>query len=272
MNLYELIPRKYLPKIEKYLNFEQTQLKLPLRAVVVGSSGGGAKGAKTHAAIRDFILGVNNWRTVTLVLMTPDQPLWNWIRDVFLDLERRLNRSSHGAPITILTEYSSLEELPTVDEFPDLPGQHLLIVDDCLLEAKSELNKVAEYYVRGRHKRVSPVFLAQDFYKVPKLLRSNASLLMFKELKTRDRNLILSEFSLGPSKQELAAMYDACRVRFTSNVFTIDLAAPSPEYTFRCNLTPLDPKLLESTSAGSETAHPLALELGPGAPKRRLRL
>jgi hypothetical protein len=78
------------------------------------------------------------------------------------------------------------------------------------------------------------VYLSQSFYRIPKTIRSNCNYFVILKLSgKRDLNLIMSEFELGVSKDELLKIYeDATSVKFS--VLLIDVEADKQE-RFRKN-------------------------------------
>jgi hypothetical protein len=77
-------------------------------------------------------------------------------------------------------------------------------------------------------------YLSQSFYKIPKVIRTNCNYFVILKLSgKRDLNLILSEFELGVTKDDLIRMYEyATKDKF--NMLLIDVEAPK-EFRFRRN-------------------------------------
>jgi len=91
---------------------------------------------------------------------------------------------------------------------------------------------MSEMYIRGRKRGISVCYLSQSFYKIPKTIRSNYFVLL-KLSGKRDLNLILSEFELGVTKDELMEMYDdATKEKFS--FLLVDVEADK-EKKFRKN-------------------------------------
>ena len=76
------------------------------------------------------------------------------------------------------------------------------------------------------------MYLTQSYYATPKLIRQNCNyVFMLKLDNERDLKLILSEFSLGVSKEELQDLYrSSTRDKF--DFLMVDMDAP-PEDRFR---------------------------------------
>jgi len=100
--------------------------------------------------------------------------------------------------------------------------QTLIIFDDMVLDIKKH-NTIQEYYVRGRKRGASVMFLSQSYFGTPKIIRQNINYLVVLKLGgTRDVNTILRECSIGLTKEQLLSMYkEATREKF--DVFIINL-------------------------------------------------
>ena len=69
-----------------------------------------------------------------------------------------------------------IENVPGIDEQKSY-GQCLVIFDDFLAEGKHVLQKLVEYATISRKYNYSCVFLTQNFYSVPKVLREQITYL-----------------------------------------------------------------------------------------------
>lgn len=75
---------------------------------------------------------------------------------------------------------------------------------------------ISEYFVRGRKRGASVMFLSQSYYGTPKLIRQNISYCIILKLGgSRDINSLMREVSIGLTKQQLLEMYEeATRNKF----------------------------------------------------------
>ena len=75
--------------------------------------------------------------------------------------------------------YNNCEDIIPVD---DCEPNSLIVFDDCILEQQ---NRIKEYFVRGRHKNISCIYLSQSFTMVDvKTIRNNLNFLcIFKQSK-----------------------------------------------------------------------------------------
>jgi len=188
---------------------------LPFRMVVVAPSGSG----KTNFILnmlQKFSAGKGTFNTITIITKNKQEPLYEWLED------------KTKKTVKIL---EGIENIPKLDSF-NKEDQHIVIFDDLVLE--KDQKKMNEFYIRGRKRGISVCYLSQSFFKVPKVIRTNCNYFVILKLSgKRDLNLILSEFELGVSKQELINMYEyATKDKF--NVLLIDVEAPK-ETKFRKN-------------------------------------
>jgi len=86
---------------------------------------------------------------------------------------------------------------------------------------------VENYYIRARKLNVSVIFISQSYFRIPKIIRNNCSYMVLLKLSgQREVNVILSEFGLGVTKDELIEIYKyATSEKFSPLV--IDLEADS---------------------------------------------
>ena len=188
---------------------------LPFRMVVVAPSGSG----KTNFILnmlQKFSQGKGTFNTITIITKNKQEPLYEWLED------------KTKKTVKIL---EGIENIPNLDKF-NKEDQHIVIFDDLVLE--KDQKKMNEFYIRGRKKGISVCYLSQSFFKIPKVIRTNCNYFVILKLSgKRDLNLILSEFELDVSKQELINMYEyATKEKF--NVLLIDVEAPK-EKRFRKN-------------------------------------
>jgi len=85
--------------------------------------------------------------------------------------------------------------------------QTLIILDDFITEIKRH-PIISEYFVRGRKKGASIMFLSQSFYNTPKIIRQNVNYVVILKLGgTRYINSLSREVSIGLTKEQLLDMY-----------------------------------------------------------------
>lgn len=203
-NLYEKIPKELLDKVENP-NFNIHNLKLPFRMCIVAPSGSG----KTNFLVNllsMFSVGKGTFASINIITKNADEPLYKWIK---------------GKSDQIVIK-EGLTNTPPLDKF-DKELNHLVVWDDLVLS--KDLSMVENYYIRARKLNVSVIFISQSYFKIPKIIRNNCSYMVLLKLSgNREVNMILSEFGLGVSKEELIELYEyATREKFSP--LLIDLEA-----------------------------------------------
>jgi hypothetical protein len=187
-NLYEKIPKELLDKVENP-NFHLHNLKLPFRMCIVAPSGSG----KTNFLVNllsIFSNGVGTFQSIHIITRNKDEPLYRWI--------------SGKSDQLIIKE--GLSNTPPLDKF-DKDYNHLVVWDDLVLS--KDLTMVENYYIRARKLNVSVIFISQSYFKIPKIIRNNCSYMVLLKLSgNREVNMILSEFGLGVTKDELISLYE----------------------------------------------------------------
>ena len=78
-------------------------------------------------------------------------------------------------------------------------NQKIIIFDDYVCEKNQR--EIVDYFIQGRHKNCSVIYLSQSFYKTPRDIRLNCSHYCIYEFpSSRERNMISSE--LGVDKEQ----------------------------------------------------------------------
>jgi hypothetical protein len=118
---------------------------------------------------------------------------------------------------------------------PDDPEINTLVVFDDLVMARELQDSISEYFLRGRKKNISTIYISQSYYSIPKFVRSQCGIIILKKISsTRDLAMILRDTSLNVDADELFKIYQYATSE-PESFLLIDLSAP-PERTFRKNL------------------------------------
>ena len=213
INLYEVLPKqlKKKPKFDKATNME-----LPFRCAVVGSSGAG----KTNWLLNLIKLQASNFERIVVCTKNASEPLYQ-----FLQMK---------IPPDQLEIYEGVENIPAVDSFKDSNESILMVFDDLMLEKDQKV--IEEYYIRGRKVAggISCCYLLQSFVKVPITIRRNIGYLILKKVGSmKDITTIIKNYSLECSKEAIINMYNKCTAKQT-DFLMVDLSAPENE-RFRHN-------------------------------------
>ena len=93
------------------------------------------------------------------------------------DVEKYLFNKEKAEPVErIATFYEDMEKLPSFEEIGD-KYHTLVVVDDCVLEKNQ--TKMTQFFVKGRHKKISIIYQTQKFTALPKIMREQASHYIF---------------------------------------------------------------------------------------------
>jgi hypothetical protein len=241
-NYYEHLEKKFKDEEITYDNFKKVQIKVPFRMCIIGSTGSG----KTNAVV-DLIKKINAFDKIILIAKDLEEPIYAQ----FIDHIRKAEKDSHSE---ILIAGTKLEDLPKLNTIPTKTKDvTLLIVDDMITESNRVQSGFAEYWIRGRKKKVSCIYLSQSYFEIPKLIRVNSNYIILTKIQTsQDLHRILKEYKLGVTDEEMERMYDQATKDGFPNYFLIDLQAggKNEELKFRKYFTPL--KLTANEEAASK--------------------
>src|ERR1043166_7860597 len=143
----------------------------PFRMVVSGSSDSG----KT-TMIMNLLMGNKNIKEdgeryircddVVLIGKFLHEPKWIIVRDFFNELANKGEDVSFRA--------LSPSEIPDVKEFN--PNRATVVVFEDLMNMPKKIQKyIADYFSSGRHSNVSPIYVNQRFFLIPKTIRENVT-------------------------------------------------------------------------------------------------
>lgn len=215
INMYDKIPKHLLDKVDNP-NFHLHHLKIPFRMCIVAPSGSGKTNFLVNL-IHLFSCGdKGTFSTIHIITRNADEPLYKWI---------------NGKCDQIVIK-EGLSNTPKLDDF-DKDTNHLVVWDDLVLS--KDLSSVEQYYIRARKLNVSVIFISQSYFKIPKTIRNNCSYFILLKLSgNREVNIILSEFGLGVTKEQLLAIYKyATSEKFSPLVIDME---EDPENRFKKGL------------------------------------
>ena len=183
--------KKYVIKTENP-NYDMHHFDTPFRSLVVAPSGSGKSNFITNL-ISLFCKGKEGtFDNIYIFCKSRDEALYQFLGD-----------KSKG----LIEIHESLEKLPALNDLKP-SEQTLIIFDDMVLDVKNH-STIQEFYVRGRKRGASVMFLSQSYYGTPKMIRQNINYCVILKLGgARDVNAILRECSIGITKDELLYMYE----------------------------------------------------------------
>jgi hypothetical protein len=193
INVYKTLPKK---KKKTYPNYDKLLIDLPCRMLFIGPSGSGK-----NVSLWNFIRLVDHWDTIIVIAKQLDQPIYNELKERAQKAEKRRKRR-------IWAGSESLADLPDLNDF-DPKENNLVVIDDFICSEPKELKRVEEYFIRGRHKNVTPCFLSQSYFDTPKKVRRNANIVVIKQLtNVGDMRRILKEYTVSAKPEKVIEMYE----------------------------------------------------------------
>ena len=206
INMYEKSDViRFLDKKPLNLNIDLHGFEIPFRAIVCAPSGSGNTCFVTNL-IALMSQGKGTFATCDIITKNKDEPLYRWVES--------------KCDSIIIQE--GLSNTPKLDDF-DKDVNHLVVWDDLVLS--KDLSNVENYYIRARKLNVSVIFISQSYFKIPKVIRNNCSYMVLLKLSgQREVNIILSEFGLGVTKQQLMDIYKyATNVKFSPLIIDMEI-------------------------------------------------
>ena len=172
-------------------NFRQLYDFMPnqcFRMLVCGPSGSGKTNTLMH-----MIYNLLYYDKVYLYAKNLDQSKYQNLMDMFQPI-------SNEAGYDVI-EASNDQIIPVSDLNDD--NQKLVIFDDFVCEKNQK--PLIDYFIRGRHKNCSVIYLSQSYYKTPKDIRLNCSHFSIYEFPSaNERALICRENSISKEPYEKA--------------------------------------------------------------------
>ncbi len=225
LNLY-LNPsvQKYAKKVNNPF-YENTQIAVNSRVLVVGGSGSG----KTNCFTNYTALTPDTFEHIIVINHGVEEPLYQF-------LEEKLKKKGR---ITFFDQ----DNFPTAQEIfdsrKDPKDEYLVVFDDMIgeLDTKAKMKKIKEFFTFGRKISFTLFFLSQDYHSVPTYFRRQLThLILLKLSSDRDLKEILKNFSLGVSREQLIQMYRISTTGF-GNFFKIDIPCTDENKKFTRNFT-----------------------------------
>jgi len=153
---------------------------LPLRCIILGASGCGKTTLLYHLITKSWGIPFLN-----LYIFSPsmEQPIYSKLKEAYRELS-----TLEGKEIAYFFENCS--DIIPVDE---CKNNSLVVFDDCV--NIRDQNVIMDYFVRGRHKNISCVYLSQNYVRIDKqLIRGNANFLCVFEQQPSYIKYIYDEF------------------------------------------------------------------------------
>lgn len=228
-NYYKTLPKKFKKEERTYPSLPQVNIKLPFQMCVTGKTGSG----KTNAVMA-VVKKINAFDKVMIFAKLLDEPLYAEYIESLREIEKKT-----GAQI--LTVSTDINDLPKAASLND-EHNTLLIVDDMVTEKHKALQNVVEYYTFGRKKNVSAVFISQSYFDIPTIIRKQTGYYIFTKISgDRDLNMILKDFPMGITEEQLHSLYRQATAGGFPNFFLVDVVTNDVDLRFRRNFKGIKP-------------------------------
>ena len=213
LNWYDVMPKKFLTKSHNP-NFKIHGLKIPFRMLIIGNSGAG----KTQTLLNIMHNMNGTFNNIFVITKNKDEPLYNFIENKLGD---------KGLKIV-----EGIEHAPNLDKDIDKEDQTLIVMDDLVLEKNQ--SELEGYFIRARKLNCCLIYIAQSYYRVPRIIRQNLNYLVIKQVSSfKDLYRIMGEYTLGVEKSVLKKLYEDS-TQEKQDFLLIDLDAPTKD-RFRKN-------------------------------------
>jgi energy-coupling factor transporter ATP-binding protein EcfA2 len=225
-NMYDHIPAKYKPKKLNYKNHKNMKIDLPMRGLVIGSSGSGKS-----STLLQLLELFGCFTRVYLFALNLEEPLYEYLLDGY-------NKASEKLGVQLIFYSNKIDEIPSWENF-DKNQNNLVIFDDLINEKNISRSNVGNLFTLGRKQNISCLFLSQSFFKVPMIVRQNSDYIFILRVNSqRDLARMLSEYQLGVNMIQLNEMYSIA-TKEKGNFLLLDVTSNSDEaLRYRKNFEP----------------------------------
>jgi len=204
----------------------------PFRLLITGPSSCG----KTNLLL-NFIYDYLKFDTLYVCAKDIEEPMYSRLKDNYTMFEgieqqdiKNCKAKNKNKLRTLFNKFkkdtlfsSHLTDFVTVDDL-DRSVKNLVVFDDCVTE--KDQRSIEDFFIRGRKKNATIVYLSQSYYSTPINIRRNCNYFIFFNLQPREIQQIIREVD---GSREFKNMYKSC-VQKPYDFFMLDLVTPSLRY------------------------------------------
>ena len=177
---------------DEYTNFKQIESYMPdkpFRMLICGNSGSGKTNTLYHMLMKPLV----HYDEVHLYAKNLEQEKYRHMIETMNDLSENVGYD--------IIHYDNDEIIP-VDSL-DSDNQKIVIFDDFI--CKKNQKPLIDYFIQGRHKNCSVIYLSQSFYSTPKDIRLNCSHFIVYDFPIKkERDMISRELNVTKNQYENA--------------------------------------------------------------------
>ena len=179
-------------KNKKYKQLYDFMPNDTFRMLICGNSGSGKTNLLYHMLIKPLLY----YDEIHLYAKNLEQ-------EKYQNLMNKMNELSGRSGYDYDIMSVSNDKIIPITHLPYEDNQKIIIFDDYVCEKNQR--EIVDYFIQGRHKNCSVIYLSQSFYKTPKDIRLNCShFCIFEFPSSRERNLISSELGVDKEKYKKA--------------------------------------------------------------------
>ena len=175
----------------KNKKFKQLYPYMPndtFRMLICGNSGSGKTNLLFHMLIKPLL----HYDEIYLYAKNLDQEKYQKLMNKMNEMSRNVN-----VGYDIMTV--SNDKIIPIGDMDYEDNQKLVIFDDYVCGKNQR--QIVDYFIQGRHKNCSVIYLSQSFYKTPRDIRLNCShYCVFEFPSSREINMISSELGVDKEK------------------------------------------------------------------------
>ena len=158
------------------------------RMLICGNSGSGKANLLYHMLIKPLLY----YDEIHLYAKNLEQEKYQNLMNKMNELSRR-----SGYDYDIMT--ASNDKIIPINNLDYEDSQKIIIFDDYVCEKNQR--EIVDYFIQGRQKNCSVIYLSQSFYKTPRDIRLNCSHYCIYDFpSSRERNMISSELGVDKEK------------------------------------------------------------------------
>lgn len=182
------------------------------RWMVTGPSGTG----KTNLVISSLLQTQIKFDHLWLVVRSPNQPKYVLLLKWINSLERAFKEKT-GEDVSMVTVITAPEDLPPLEDL-EKSINNLVLIDDMVMASNQDVFE--DYFVRSRHYGTSLIYLTQDYYKVPIIIRRQCNYIsIFGVNSKQELDLVTREHSLTYDKKEFKLIFKEATAEPNSFLF-----------------------------------------------------